>query len=119
MVAAIRDNIDAGSKIILFDTITFNDIDVIAKAMTALEHPWIAVDPGPFTQKAYELLEGQKKKEFKGKILIVAGSASSLTHEQMGFLQAQTYVKIISIDIRRFIDSDDPIPEEKIILLKK
>ncbi|MDQ0204618.1 four-carbon acid sugar kinase family protein [Pectinatus haikarae] len=114
-IAAIQENIDHGKKIIIFDAITFNDIDIIAKAMSSFDRPWIAVDPGPYTQKGYELLNGKKKKKFNGKILIVAGSASSLTHEQMAFLHAQTDARIISIDIRRFIDSDEPIPEEKII----
>lgn len=114
-IEAVKKNIDKGKRIILFDAISFYDIEVISRAMTALGKSWIAVDPGPFTQKSYELLKGQKKKKFDGKILVVAGSASSLTHEQMGFLQAQTDAKIISIDSRRFIDSDEPIEEEKII----
>jgi D-threonate/D-erythronate kinase len=115
----MKQQIKAGAKIIICDAISFADITAIAEAMNSLEHSWIAVDPGPLTQKACELAAADKSrvlhKKAKGKILVVAGSASDLTNSQLIYLKNQTSAKIVTVDIRPFIESDDEHPKEAII----
>lgn len=119
IATAVEAQIKDGCKIIICDAISFEDIAAIAEAMNSLEHSWIAVDPGPLTQKACELVGVDKprmiRKKEKGKILVVAGSASDLTNSQLIYLKNQTSAKIVTVDIRPFIESDDEHPNEIII----
>lgn len=115
----VEKKLAAGNRILIFDAISFADIAMIAEVMQAQGRPWIAVDPGPLTQKACELVAQDKprmmKKQTRGKVLIVAGSASDLTNTQVKYLKNQTDAKIVTVDVRPFIDSDEPHPNEAIL----
>ena len=117
---AIESQIKAGTKILIFDAISVADVNGVAEAMYELKHPWIAVDPGPLTQRMCEL-EAQDRPRVaihpkkKGHFFIVAGSASDLTNTQMKYLNNHTDAKIVTVDIRPFIESDEPHPLEAII----
>ena len=107
--------IQAGARILVFDAISFKDIRTIAEAMHSLQVEWISVDPGPFTQSACELAYTGKPRcvhKKKGKIFIVAGSASDITRSQMSHLQSEAKTQIVNVDIREFLDSDGEQPQE-------
>lgn len=112
---AVQAEVARGARIIVFDAISFCDIAAIADGVNQLSVPWIAVDPGPFTQKACELvcagkMRVTKKKE--GKVFIVAASASDLTRRQLTYLQGQCQAQVVDIDIRKFLDTDEELPFE-------
>lgn len=112
---AIQQQIDHGARIIVFDAISFTDIGSIAEAIHNLGISWIAVDPGPFTQKACELAYSGRRRTTKknsGKVFFVAASASDLTRNQLAHLQDQCSAKITDVDIRHFLDTDDEQPFE-------
>ncbi|NGX93854.1 MAG: four-carbon acid sugar kinase family protein [Candidatus Afipia apatlaquensis] len=86
-----------GSEILLVDAISLDDVEMIAYAVVELDWNVLAVDPGPFTEKiaiAKGFRKGRIKKTFQmeinndkfygtGTVLVVAGSASSVTITQI------------------------------------
>ena len=115
----IKNRIEQGNKIIIFDAISLKNINDIAEAIVGIDHKYIVVDPGPLTQRICEL-EDQSNFNFSnnnnlGKYLIIAGSASDLTNTQINYLKNHSDAQIIVIDIRPFIESDDEHPIENTI----
>ncbi|GGP09565.1 four-carbon acid sugar kinase family protein [Oceanobacillus neutriphilus] len=89
-----------GAKIIIADAVSLEHIDLIAQVISGLKWNVLMIDPGPFTERmAY--YNGFKKKaealdkeiasaeQGNGTVLAVAGSASSVTKEQINHLSRQ------------------------------
>ena len=101
----------SGTRIIVVDAITIEDIEEIARACVELNWNVLAVDPGAFTAKlAYVRgLVGEEEPNVpadtadgKGKtVLITAGSATPVTKKQM---------EILCEDPRHIAVSIDPLP---------
>ncbi|ECD5048394.1 four-carbon acid sugar kinase family protein [Salmonella enterica subsp. enterica serovar Everleigh] len=105
-----------GIRVIVVDAITVDDVDAIAGAVVALNWNVLAVDPGPFTERlavrrglmrearnnapASTVAENQR-----GSILIVAGSATSVTKKQLQHLIANDErVCHIPVDAELLVD---------------
>lgn len=72
-----------GNRIITFDCVTQEDLDLIADAVIASNHKFLAVDPGVFTATmARKLIIPVDKKKEK-RILAVVGSVNPITKAQM------------------------------------
>lgn len=87
-----------GAEIIVVDAFTNDDIDLIAQATLAMNQPFVAVDPGPFT---YYLVKNSDRTELpksKQKILFTIGSASSIVIPQIARLRAELAPYVAKID---------------------
>lgn len=72
------------TRVILFDAVRNIDIENIASAILASGGKVLTVDPGPLTMRyVYEM---QVKKRKEQKILMVIGSVTTLTQEQIAYI---------------------------------
>lgn len=72
-----------GNRIIIFDAITQEDINMISEAVIASNIHFIAVDPGAFTATLASKLIVSEKKRYKNKILLIQGSVNPIAKTQM------------------------------------
>lgn len=70
-------------KIILFDCIAAEDLEIIADAGINAHIPFICVDPGPFTATVMRKQIVPKKQKINGKFLAVVGSVNPVTKIQL------------------------------------
>lgn len=90
-------------EIIVFDAETDDDIGRIAKAVAALLRRVVAVDPGNFTT-AYAKCVLQKKQGFT---LLLIGSRSEPSREQLEYLMKKGYVHPVVPDITKLLSKDE------------
>ena len=118
--AALEAERQSGSKIIVVDAITIEDVEAIAKAVVELGWNVLAVDPGPFTSKlAYvrgltqeESANVPEESPVENKtVLIAAGSATPVTKKQMEVLCKDERVLRVSIDPIPLINGDQEAKE--------
>lgn len=104
-----------GSKIIIVDAVTLDDVEQIAEAIVELKWNVLAIDPGPFTEKL--LIQrgmGQEETELNlkdldiekldGMVLTIAGSATPVTKTQMKTLSNQNWVSTVPVSAEVLID---------------
>lgn len=72
-----------GNRIITFDCVTQEDLDLIADAVITSKLKVVAVDPGVFTATLTRKLVTPNKKGDKHRMLVVVGSVNSKTKDQM------------------------------------
>ena len=104
---------DQGSRIIIIDCVTNEDMNLIADALITSRQRIIAVDPGAFTVAlARKLITPQGRTE-KLKILAVVGSVNPNTRTQMEKLWlAQRPIANVFADTRKLLDSDESREQE-------
>ncbi len=106
-VERLRDHIihekNQGSKIIIIDATTDEDIAVIAKAVTQTGLPVVAVDPGPFTAAMTKELVAKPVKGRGQKVLLTVGSVSNLTRRQLEELRVGYNPLLIHVDSKKLI----------------
>lgn len=86
----------AGNRVFVVDAATVEDVDAVAQAVVALGWKAAAVDPGPFTDRlavrsglitprptTERPLREEPKADDAGTVMVVAGSATTVTHEQV------------------------------------
>lgn len=114
----IKQELAAGKRIIVFDAINDTDIANIATAVKESGIKAVAVDPGPLTQalltKWLEIEQGKNK----GKVMIVASSATSLTRLQLDYLQKKCKAQFINIDVKGLLDKGLK-PEDELYFARK
>ncbi|MDO0971493.1 four-carbon acid sugar kinase family protein [Staphylococcus haemolyticus] len=105
--------IDNGSKIIIIDAITSENIEVIAKAMVLIDHKMlIPADPGPLTEayvKSYSIKNLKQKK-----IILTVGSVTMNSHNQLKYLQEKRDIGKIYVDSKQ-LATDEEEQWEKVI----
>ncbi|WP_373845615.1 four-carbon acid sugar kinase family protein, partial [Clostridium sp.] len=79
----LTSEIQNGSRIIIVDAATDEDIKRIAKAVKEINIKAVAVDPGPFTAALAEELLGETRIGHGKKLMLTVGSVSNLTRRQM------------------------------------
>lgn len=95
----------SGSRIIVLDCITQEDLDLIADAVITSGFKVIAVDPGVFTATlARKLITPSQKKE-KSKILAVVGSVNPNTTAQMKELWLSQRTYNVFVNTRELLES--------------
>lgn len=110
---AIRDE---GRRIVLADAVSLEDVDVIAQGAARTCHPVVAVDPGPFTvalahhrgllhrvDYPSRTLHVDPPEDSMGTVVVIAGSASVRTHEQIIRLVAEPGTDLFAADVLRLI----------------
>ncbi len=100
---AICEEIKDGSKVIIVDATTNEDITKIAKAVKNTGLNVIAVDPGPFTAAlAEEYLEVPKVGPGQ-KAMLTIGSISNLTKKQLDEFKLEYSAFIAEVDASNFL----------------
>lgn len=116
---------DRGVRAIVLDAVTLEHVDAIAQAAIALDRPYVCVDPGPLTVRsalrAGHLAPGARDErgiredpapDDEGTVLVVAGSASSVSHDQMGRLRVEPGTRVLSADVLALIGSEETFAAE-------
>jgi uncharacterized protein YgbK (DUF1537 family) len=80
---ALSKEIENGSRIIVLDATTDEDINNIAKAVKDINNNVIPVEPGPFTAALYKELLGVPEVVPGPKLMVIVGSVSNLTRKQL------------------------------------
>ncbi|WP_080874075.1 four-carbon acid sugar kinase family protein [Oceanobacillus timonensis] len=114
---------ESGAKIVIADAVSLEHIDVIAQVVSGLKWNVLMIDPGPFTERmAYyngftmkeEALNTSavSTEQQKGTVLAVAGSASSVTKEQIHHLAKQENVIQIPVAAKDLVCSNETSSKE-------
>ena len=104
---------DSGSRIIIVDCVTNEDLNLIADAVITSKRKIVAVDPGVFTATlARKIITPQSKAE-RYKILSVVGSVNPNTRDQMEKLWlAQRPIANVFVETKRLLESDEAREQE-------
>lgn len=107
--AALVNQRSLGARIIICDAISLDEIELIAQCLHELQWSVLAIDPGPFTQKMalvrgfgddnVQATEDEQPdlSSFNGKVVVVAGSATSVTKQQITFLDKNESVSRVPV----------------------
>lgn len=101
--------VEGGSRIIVLDCISQEDLDLIADAVITSGMKIVAVDPGVFTATlARKLIKPteQVKEKAKTRILAVVGSVNSNTKDQMEELWLSQKTHKVMVKTKRFLEGD-------------
>ena len=92
----IKKEYDEGTKLLVFDGVTETDLENIANAVINSKIKYFSVDPGPFTSKLAEI--NLNKTETFSKVLMVVGSVTDISIEQIKELIFTYPVNILKVD---------------------
>lgn len=81
--ACIEKKAEEGARIIVVDAVTQEHIDTVAKVITRIDRPVVAVDPGPLTASYAKAAMDQM--DTGKKILVTVGSVTSTTGSQLNY----------------------------------
>lgn len=95
-----------GYRIIVFDSISREDLDSIAEGVIKSGVRFIAVDPGSFTAAIAGKLLVPGKKKSRYKVLAAVGSVNPVTRNQLEELLLEQNVFIVHIKTKELLESD-------------
>ncbi|AVP63794.1 type III effector Hop protein [Clostridium botulinum] len=96
---------DQGKKLIIFDALDNDDLEIISKALINTKIKFISVDPGPFTAeviKQHVVLDKESKKD-KNKVLMSIGSITDTTRAQLERISKDRDIFKIDINARAIL----------------
>lgn len=100
-------HVEGGSRILVIDCVTQEDLDLIADAVITSGLKTVAVDPGVFTATlARKLITPSEKKE-KNKILAVVGSVHPNTRMQMEELWLSQRTYNVFVNTRTLLEGEE------------
>ncbi|MGY0374656.1 four-carbon acid sugar kinase family protein [Clostridium sp. JNZ J1-5] len=99
-------------RLIIFDAISNNDLEVIAKALIETKLKFVSVDPGPFTAAVAKEFNNKQEKSLddmskEKKVLMAIGSITNTTKVQLEKIVTDFNVFKVDIIVKRLIESDD------------
>lgn len=103
---AILGERDKGSRVIVIDATTNEEIALIAKAVKDTKLKVIAVDPGPFTAALTKELIVEPKKVPGQKVMLVVGSVTNTTRKQLDELRLRFDPLLVSVNAKNLIYED-------------
>lgn len=102
----LEELVSSGTRIIVLDAVTNEEIDHIAEAMAELtEIPWVPVDPGPLTATYGRLMAHQSVAPKKW--IFSIGSITPLTGRQLRYLMDKTNAKPVYVDVKKLASTTD------------
>lgn len=116
LIKALTNNRHEGSKVIVIDAVSIEDIQTITDAIIEIDWNILAVDPGPFTERLASvrclsksnrenITSPQSKNTANGVIVIAAGSATPVTKKQLTHLiNTNSNTVHIPVDAELLID---------------
>lgn len=103
----INSLVSNGSRIIIIDCVTSEDLNLIADAVITSKQKFIAVDPGEFTATLARKIITPLNRAGRSKILAVVGSVNPNTRDQMEKLWlAQRPIANVFVDTRKLLAGD-------------
>jgi uncharacterized protein YgbK (DUF1537 family) len=99
--------VERGSRILVLDCVTQEDLDLIADAVITSKRKVIAVDPGVFTATLARKLIVPSRKEGKSKILAVVGSVNPNTRKQMEELWLSQRIHNVFVETKKLLEDPD------------
>jgi uncharacterized protein YgbK (DUF1537 family) len=99
--------VESGSRILVLDCVTQEDLDLIADAVITSKRKVIAVDPGVFTATLARKLIVPSRKEGKSKILAVVGSVNPNTRKQMEELWLSQRIHNVFVETKKLLEDPD------------
>lgn len=94
-----------GSRILICDSVTYEDMDTIAGAMTRSGIPFIPVDPGMFTAISAKKLLPVTRHADAGKVLCVIGSVNGVAARQVRTLLSGLPVYNVTLEVSEILES--------------
>lgn len=101
-----------GSRIIVLDCVTQEDLDLIADAVITSGLKTIAVDPGVFTATLSRKLITPAEKKEKSRILAVVGSVNPTTKTQMEELWLSQRTHNVFVNTKELLESEEAREKE-------
>ena len=101
-----------GSRIIVVDCVTQEDLDLIADAVITSKIKAVAVDPGVFTATLSRKLITPYEKKEKNKILAVVGSVNPNTRRQMEELWLSQRTHNVFVNTKTLLEGETAREEE-------
>ncbi len=125
IASQLRKKRETGVKIFVVDAVTMEDVDQIAQAVVDLGWSVVCVDPGPFTERFAVRSEAivpskvkkrqrrlEQRTDDKGTVLVVAGSATEITHKQIGALCSEPGTVAVGAKLDQILISEDSFAQE-------
>ena len=107
VVRIIQQKRSRGVRILIFDCISQEDIDLISDAVIQSKVPFVAVDPGTFTATvAGKIVKPINNKRNQGKVLATVGSVNGVAKAQMEELFVTMPVYNVYVDAKCFLESE-------------
>lgn len=103
----IKEHAAKGSRIIIIDCVTQEDLDLIADAVITSKLKIVAVDPGVFTATLSRKLIVPAEKKAKNKILAVVGSVNPNTKDQMEELWLSQRTHNVFVHTKELLEDDE------------
>lgn len=102
----INSNVEQGNRIICFDCISQEDLDLIADACITSKKKIVAVDPGVFTTTLARKLIVPKDQQVDSRILAVVGSVNPNAKVQMENLWLAQRTHRVMVVTKRLLESE-------------
>lgn len=106
LINRIRDLQSSGVRIIVFDSISLEDMELIAAAVVECELPFICVDPGSFTATVTRKLIVPRSQKKSYKILATVGSVNPVAKTQIDELFLAQKVFNVYVTTKELVESD-------------
>lgn len=107
LVRRIKELKNEGARIIIFDSISQEDMDLIADAVIDSEVPFICVDPGSFTATVTRKLVVPHSQKKSLKILATIGSVNPVAKIQVDELLLAQRVFNVYVTTKELLEGDD------------
>jgi uncharacterized protein YgbK (DUF1537 family) len=107
LVEKIREFRLKGIRIIIFDCISREDLDIIASGVVESGIHFVAVDPGTFTAAISRKLIAPNETKNKNKVLATIGSVNEVAKLQVDELFLAQDVYNIYVDTKELVESSD------------
>lgn len=96
-----------GNKILVFDCVTQEDLELIADAVITSKVPFVAVDPGVFTSTVARKIIVPSETKTKNKILAVVGSVNPVTKKQMEELWLSQKTFNVFVNTKELVEGEN------------
>ena len=107
VIQKIRALKQAGVRTVLFDSVTQEDIELVADAVIESGVGFIAVDPGVFTSTLARKLIVPTQSRKKQRVLVAVGSVNAVARDQVKQLLLSQKVHNVYIDTRELLEDED------------
>lgn len=104
--------VENGSRILVLDCVTQEDLDLIADAVITSKLKVVTVDPGVFTATLSRKLITPSEKREKNKILAVVGSVNPNTKKQMEELWLSQRTHNVFVNTKTLLEGEDAREQE-------
>lgn len=104
-------------RVVVCDAVSDEDISTIAQALSSVNIPLLAVDPGPFTAELAAVRVKAPRAQYEDRIFISVGSTSELTRLQLESLRLVHPCHIVTMNVHAALQGgEDKRAEHKRVI---